>query len=573
MMTRFLQRSNSLRTSCLLFVVTAICICTQPHKAMGQIINSMTFSSGTGSQLTPGTWTNIFNSGSDDDVATVTIPFSFTFAGTTSTSMGICTNGNLVVGGSSTWDWTNNLTAYTGFPRIVGFWDDLRVDGSVGGVVRAGVTGSSPNRVAVFEWNNVEIAYYSYYYGTWQVRLYEGSNKIEFWYGSMSSSHNTNATIGLAATSSDYISLTPTSTGATISSTSVNNSVNLSSTPISSGRLYTFTPCSRNITIAGNTLQGGTSAMAAGDTLFKNMQVQRGNSQAYQPYTVTNGALACNTRTFGYSITGPNAGDYQISPTTGSLAASNSNTPTLTFTPGGTGIRTATLTIVDDNGFNRAYLLRASGTTRIQWTGNVAQGGTSGVANGDTLLSSKIVVRKTSQGFTPITITNTNANIGAPVAQVTYSINDPSGQYSISPASALIGANQSSTPTITFAASGVGYQPATLTVNADGEIRTYTLYVFSAAPGGTFTLNAQQLGPTVGVLTNYSNCTGEYSNTQAITVANTGFGDFNILNVNFYQTDTIYGQGSPTIRCCVTSRATRSHSEITLYRHSQGSHR
>ena len=67
------------------------------------------------------------------------------------------------------------------------------------------------------------------------------------------------------------MSVTPGSGGtATVSTTTPNDRVNPTSPLIGANTLYTFVPC--NIRIAGNTSQGGTVAMASGDTLVNGTQ-------------------------------------------------------------------------------------------------------------------------------------------------------------------------------------------------------------------------------------------------------------------------------------------------------------
>src|SRR5690606_31150598 len=121
------------------------------------------------------------------------------------TRFSVSTNGLIGLGSTDiTACWTNELTdegtgcggsyPYTlggGTPQIAPFWDDLRVAGGgkgepVSGSVSYFINGTAPNRVLVIDFTNMEIVYMNYIYGSWQVRMYEGSNKIEFWYGDMS---------------------------------------------------------------------------------------------------------------------------------------------------------------------------------------------------------------------------------------------------------------------------------------------------------------------------------------------------------------------------------------------------
>src|SRR5207302_45981 len=144
---------------------------------------------------------------------------------------------------------------------------------------------------------------------------------------------NTSGAIGIGASSSDYASITPGSP-ATVSYSSTNTS---SSQP-AAGTLYTFYNCNVPITIAGTIAQGGTVAMANGDSLLTGKTSIFGVPASYTPFTISSPTGACSNP-YTYSITGANAADYQIVPGSGSIPGGATATPTLTFTPRGTGLR------------------------------------------------------------------------------------------------------------------------------------------------------------------------------------------------------------------------------------------
>src|SRR5438105_11141282 len=130
--------------------------------------------------------------------------------------------------------------------------------------------------------------------------------------------------------------------------------------------------------------------MTSGDTLFKALSVQRGNSATYTPFSLDMPTGSCPTVSYSLTISG--SSDYYFgTPGTltasGTVSAGNSTIPQITFKPGGLGPRNATLTVNDlTNNAIKTYLLRASGSTRINWIGNTLQGGTSAMASGDTIL-------------------------------------------------------------------------------------------------------------------------------------------------------------------------------------------
>ena len=114
----------------------------------------------------------------------VSIGFPFTFYGTVYTDLLISTNGyvtfDLANAGAYS-PWTNN----TAIPNpgmepenaIMAAWHDI--DPSVGGVIYEGVNGVAPNRVYVITWCAVPMFSCNSSLATHQIKLHEGSNKIE----------------------------------------------------------------------------------------------------------------------------------------------------------------------------------------------------------------------------------------------------------------------------------------------------------------------------------------------------------------------------------------------------------
>ncbi|MGE3800498.1 MAG: hypothetical protein AB7H80_05715, partial [Candidatus Kapaibacterium sp.] len=520
----------------------------------GQAITDYVFTTGTGTRtdMSTGTTTIIGNAVDDGSSGVQSIGFNFVFAGTTYTQYSVSSNGAMRLGATvvST-TFTNNLTVT--LPMIASYFEDMHTGVyDANGYVKYRLTGTAPNRVMTIEWR---ARAYSSNLGNeneiynWQVRLYETSNKIEYLYIKMRSDLSTTATIGIAnsSTANDYISVTP-GTPVTISRTAINNSANIgtATTALAANTLFTFTPCKPNILIAGNTLQGGTAGMIDGDTLFAGRQVMRGSKATYTPFTISQAAEACANRIYTYTITGPNASDYAISPITGTLLPKESSTPTVTFTPQGVGIRTATLNVRDNNGFNRSYLLQAQGLTRINWVGNVAQGGTANLLNGDTILNFRKVPFQTSETFTPITIQNINTDpLATPAAPVSYTLIDQTGTYSITPTSASLNSGQNSVPQVTFNAVGApGLKVATLIITAEGETRTFTLNAFNAAPAGILLVDGKELTEGVSVMRNTYTCVGSEIRSVEVVARNTGDGPFIVNGATIFEADTTIGQGA-----------------------------
>jgi|GEM_PF-5444761 len=146
----------------------------------------------------------------DDCTELVSIPFTFNFYGADHTSVNVSSNGNIQFGGAPSAAWTNDAIPTAAVPNngVYVFWDDLNT--TTAGDVFYQVSGTSPNQTLTVEWNAV-----SQYTGggawpvtseTFQVVLYEGSNNIEFRYGSISPASNTGIDqgFGLGPTGDDY---------------------------------------------------------------------------------------------------------------------------------------------------------------------------------------------------------------------------------------------------------------------------------------------------------------------------------------------------------------------------------
>lgn len=497
----------------------------------------------------------------------VNIGFEFKFDHVAYTRFSVNPSGLLVLGGDTTSAFNDDLTASPEYPVIAPFWAHAHMydgGGSGGGCsftppigVSYRVTGTAPNRVLVVQWHTQIVDLGNAYWWSgcgstmlqFQAHLYERNGRIDFRYGSIwsSSVQQLSASIGIADSTNDFLSMTPSGgTNVTFSTVVNNNNVQTHLTPITANTVYRLIPCQRNIDINGDVAQGGTLVMKSGDSLLTGLQVMRGSSAIRQPFSVSLDQHICATRNFSISLSGPAAGDYQIAPPNGGLNAGDTQNVALTFTPQGIGIRLATLTVTDDNGLSRSYILAARGLTRIAYTGHVAQGGTAGMQSGDTLLRNVSVTRFQSQSFTPFTVSNINNNVSAPGAQVTYFITGVSGaQFSVTPSITTLGAGESSTPTITFSPIDRGYIVDTLHVFADGEHRVFILRAFSISPEARFSIAGQPLDSTVSLFLNRESCVGEGLLTTAIDVESLGNVDLVLNGSSIFRTDTLFGPGIP----------------------------
>ena len=372
----------------------------------------------------------------------IPIGFTFVFDGVEYEEVIVNSNGVLTFDEPLGAPGTNALKD-SDVPLIAPFWDRMRLPGGGNGcdrpgIIRFGWSEGKSGRILVIEYYDASLGdgcsdgYYAPV--QFQVRLYEGSNQIEFYYTSMDTeapdcseggNASTTASIGLAS-ENGFLSITPQDgSGGTSSTTVDNTSIDLQENPIDDEVTYLFCPAR----VQGNTKEGGTEKMQDGDVLLAEQVIQIYNSADYRPFTMSS-PCASN---FSYSISGPDAGDYTISPANGELDPEKGHTPTLTFRPTGLGTRVATLSVRDDRGFVvRSYGLAAEGVTRTVFVGDVSQGGTPELNDGDILMEDIRVRNGSSGDFTPIRINILPANDkGAPGALVQYTLDDPTGQFSI----------------------------------------------------------------------------------------------------------------------------------------------
>jgi PKD repeat protein/subtilisin family serine protease len=141
--------------------------------------------------IIPGT-TDIGNHG-DDTVTSISLPFGFTFYSQTFSNATLSSNGNLQFLSSST-AFNNSCLPNGNFNyAILPLWDDLRTDGSGGGIFTS-ISGSAPNRIFNIEWRS------TYYSGgaaaNFEVRLYESQPRVELIYGNLNGTGST-ATVGI----------------------------------------------------------------------------------------------------------------------------------------------------------------------------------------------------------------------------------------------------------------------------------------------------------------------------------------------------------------------------------------
>ena len=145
-----------------------------------------TYTITTGATIVPGT-TLVPGSNCVQCLNIVTLPFPFTYYGTTFTQAMVGTSGNLQFMSNANW-WVNNCLPDPAFRYVMmPFWDNLSQSGSGSGIYTS-ITGSAPNRIFNVEWR----------VGTstnFEIRLYETGGQFEYIYGTLSTGSQV-ATIG-----------------------------------------------------------------------------------------------------------------------------------------------------------------------------------------------------------------------------------------------------------------------------------------------------------------------------------------------------------------------------------------
>ncbi|MCF8450083.1 MAG: hypothetical protein K9G49_09465, partial [Taibaiella sp.] len=200
--------------------------------------------------------------GDDRTQTGIGLGFTFNYCLTNYTTLSICSNGWTSFPGSGSITWTNTAGNIASAGWLFPFWDDL-ITHSPGGYYQT--TGTAPNRIFTMEW--VGVTLYPAFSssapsGNFQMKLYETSNVIEYWYGSNSYTSNS-ASIGISNSTTDYRTLpdfgtspTPNTTFNTVSGFPVANQV------------YRWSPCPVTVTASASAAvcPGGTVTLTGTTT-------------------------------------------------------------------------------------------------------------------------------------------------------------------------------------------------------------------------------------------------------------------------------------------------------------------
>lgn len=193
------------------------------------------------------TGTNSTATGDDGIQNGIPIGFTFKYDGVDYTHFCVSTNGWIKMGDAATTgttgtpNYTNALSTTAGNrPLITPLWDDNNLNA---GTIAYSLTGTAPNQILEVGWDAINIggsgATSTTNTASYKLRLYEGTNVIEFVYGpTMATAGTLSASVGLNG-SSTFLSVTPAATS-TVSSVTANNTI--SATTNLAGKKYIFTP-------------------------------------------------------------------------------------------------------------------------------------------------------------------------------------------------------------------------------------------------------------------------------------------------------------------------------------------
>ena len=128
----------------------------------------------------------------DDGAETINIGFAFNYYGAPYTVTSVCSNGFIQFGGSNT-NYPGQPIPGPAIPNniVAGWWDDLGPH--LNGTVYYQTLGSAPNRRFIVQFQGVADLGAPASLDTFEFKLFEGSNRIEVHYQTISSSGNLNS--------------------------------------------------------------------------------------------------------------------------------------------------------------------------------------------------------------------------------------------------------------------------------------------------------------------------------------------------------------------------------------------
>lgn len=230
----------------------------QQSEVFAQAASSYTFTPLTGTYADVTGGTNVSAIQVDQALSNVPIGFTFNYCGTGYTQARVSSNGWLSFSLTGTNSCSSNAIAFVNSdvkPGLMPLWDD---HSGAGGTATYITQGTAPNRTFIMEWKNWKWDYNATSAViSFQVRLYETTNVIEYWYRSESGAVNNGqsasfvgATIGICdgQATATYLSLNNSTASPTASSTVYTDNI---TTKPATGQIYKFSPLPVTPTVPG----------------------------------------------------------------------------------------------------------------------------------------------------------------------------------------------------------------------------------------------------------------------------------------------------------------------------------
>ena len=250
-----------------------------------------------------------------------------------------------------------------------------------------------------------------------------------------------------------------------------------------------------------------------------------GATNSTRTFTISNtgvGVLSINSVT----ITGANASDFSITTAPSGLVGSGSSTTfIITFNPSAAGVRSATVSISNNDSTNNPFTFAIRGTGVIQ--GITIQGNATTIANGSLVPTTANWTDFGSATATrTFTITN-SGNVPLTIGAITLT-GANAGDFSVTtPPSSTVAAYGSTTFTITFAPTAINTRSATVNVvNGDSTKNPYT-----------YAIQGTGIIPVMNIQGNAFNITN-----GSATTSTTNWTDFSTVTVT--RTYTIFNNGN-----------------------------
>lgn len=311
-----------------------------------------------------------------------------------------------------------------------------------------------------------------------------------------------------------------------------------------------------NITGNGNNIiDGDTTPAVADDTDFGNADIAAGT--VVNTFTIENtgtGTLSLTGASPYVVVSGTHAADFTVTANpSNSIAASGSTTFDITFNPSAVGLRTATLTIANDDGDEDPYNfnIQGTGTTHeINILGNattITDGDVTPAVADDTDFGSVLVAGNVINTFT---IENTgtgtlNLTGASPYVTITGT---HAADFSVTaiPGNSIAGGGNT-TFDITFSPSAIGLRTATLSIaNNDSDENPYNFNIQGTGDtpeiniqGNSTTILDGDITPSTADDTDFGStdiAAGTIANT--FTIQNVGAGTINLTGASPYITIT-----------------------------------